>query len=327
MNFLVAITKPIKRVLGKFCSLFPFSVAELLVVLAILGILFIIVWIIIRLVRCEKKVHLVYQILLTFIASALSLWLALSIMLGATYYSDSFQDQSGIYAEASSVEDLYKTAKYFAEQASTAAAKLPRDGSGQLDISLDEIFNASSEVYSQAELQFPFLSMQELVPKRVFFSKVMSYFNYTGFYFPFTGEANINVDAPICLIPSTIAHELAHQRGIASEQEANFVAILASTTSGNEIYEYSGWLLGYIHLINALYKQDYDLFLEVYQLVSEPMLADLRANNAYWEQYETSAAEVSSQVYDTMLKSYGQSLGVQSYGAVVDLLIAYYLPC
>ena len=49
MNFLVAITKPIKRVLGKFCSLFPFSVAELLVVLAILGILFIIVWIIIRL--------------------------------------------------------------------------------------------------------------------------------------------------------------------------------------------------------------------------------------------------------------------------------------
>ena len=37
------------------------------------------------------------------------------------------------------------------------------------------------------------------------------------------------MDAPACLIPSTIAHELSHQRGIASEQECNFLAVLAST--------------------------------------------------------------------------------------------------
>ena len=34
--------------------------------------------------------------------------------------------------------------------------------------------------------------------------------------------------------------------------------------------------------------------------------------------------QVSEKVYDTMLKSYGQELGVRSYGAVVDLLIAWY---
>ena len=79
----------------------------------------------------------------------------------------------------------------------------------------------------------------------------MSAMNFTGVYFAFTGESNINVDAPACLIPSTIAHELSHQRGIASEQECNFLAVLASTTSGDPVYEYSGWLMGYIHLGNA----------------------------------------------------------------------------
>ena len=51
----------------------------------------------------------------------------------------------------------------------------------------------------------------------------------------------MNVDAPACLLPATVAHELAHQRSIASEQECNFLAVLASTTSGNPVYAYSGY--------------------------------------------------------------------------------------
>ena len=47
---------------------------------------------------------------------------------------------------------------------------------------------------------------------------------------------------------ATVAHELAHQRGIASEQECNFLGVLASTTSGNPAYVYAGWLSGYIYL-------------------------------------------------------------------------------
>ena len=66
----------------------------------------------------------------------------------------------------------------------------------------------------------------------------------------------MNVDAPSCLLPATIAHEMAHQRMVAAEQEANFVGIAASVTSGDPVYVYSGYLMGLIQLCNALYPVD-----------------------------------------------------------------------
>ena len=40
--------------------------------------------------------------------------------------------------------------------------------------------------------------------------------------------------------------------------------------------------------------------------------------------FEGMTATVSNAIYDNALKSYGQSDGIQSYGTVVDLLVAYY---
>lgn len=87
------------------------------------------------------------------------------------------------------------------------------------------------EVFDGIYEEFPCLVMEDHVPKGVRFSTALSAMDFTGFYFPFTGEANLNIDSPACYLPSTIAHEMAHQRGIASEQECNFIAIAASTTA------------------------------------------------------------------------------------------------
>ena len=48
-------------------------------------------------------------------------------------------------------------------------------------------------------------------------------FGLLGFYFPFTGEASLTIDAPGQQVPHAAAHEMAHQRGIAREDEANFM--------------------------------------------------------------------------------------------------------
>ena len=156
------------------------------------------------------------------------------------------------------------------------------------------------------------------------FSRLFSAMGFTGFYTPFTGESNLNVDSPVCFLPANIAHELAHQRGIASEQECNFLAIFAATSCDDPNYRYSGCLMAYIHLGNALYQADRDRWQAVYDSLPEGVLADLRYHSAYWDSFEGPTAVVSEKIYDSTLKNYGQEDGIRSYGAVVDLLVAYY---
>ena len=48
------------------------------------------------------------------------------------------------------------------------------------------------------------------------------------------------------------------------------------------------------------------------------------ATNGTWAQYKGLTATVTQSLNDKMIKSYGDELGTQSYGAVVDLLVNYY---
>ena len=212
----------------------------------------------------------------------------------------------------------------FSQRLGETAERVARDGDGLFAVPREEIFAASSGVYENIAREFPFLARTDRTPKKMFFSRLFSAMNFTGFYSPYTGESSLNVDSPACLLPANIAHELAHQRGIASEQECNFLAIAAATASDDPVYQYSGYLVGYIQLSNALYRADRARWEAVYATLPETVQADLRYHSAYWEQFDGLTAKVSTKIYDTALRSYGQTAGIQSYGTVVDLLVAYY---
>ena len=257
--------------------------------------------------------------------AALAIYLGFCWLWGVSYYVDGFQEKSGVYAQPVSMEDLTAVTEYFARGLRETADSVPRDENGLFAIPREEILQNSVHAYDAVERDFPFLAFDDTPPKAVHFSRIMSLLDFTGVYCPYTGESNVNVDSPACLLPATAAHELAHQRGIASEQECNFLAILASTTCGDAVYAYSGWLSGYIYLGNALYRVDPEAYWAIRDALPETVQADLRYQNEYWDQFEDKAAQkVSNRVYDSFLKGYGQELGLQSYGTVVDLLVTYY---
>lgn len=318
------LVRPCHRAMSRLCGHLRFSAAEALIALGIVLALVYIIFTIVQLIRTPERGRRIYRFCLTCLCAFALIYGGFCLLWGVYYYSADFEDQSGIRGAPASVEQLTAVTRYFTDLVNQYDAQIARDADGAFAEDLDGVFARSPELYAAVETSVPCLSGDALEAKRVYFSRVMSYINFTGFFFPFTGEANINVDAPACLVPSTIAHELAHQRGVAEEDEANFVAVLASLESGDAVFCYSSCLLAYIHLSNALYTADYDAWLENYARLAEGPRRDLAENNAYWKQFETPVSEVSEQVYTGFLQSYGQTLGLKTYGKCVDLLIAYY---
>lgn len=314
------------RALGRVCYRVPFSVAEVLCVLLVVFALGYLVWSIAAVTRATgRRGHRAYSAVLGAVCLGLTVYVGFCYLWGVHYYTADFQERSGIYAQPVALEDLEAVTAYFADRLSETADRVERDENGLFAVSRQEILEDSVHAYDAVEEQFPFLAFDDPGVKGVRFSRIMSALDFTGVYCPFTGESNVNIDSPACLLAATAAHELAHQRSIASEQECNFLAILASTTCGNDVYAYSGWLLGYIHLGNALYKAGPEAYAAVLATLPETVRTDLRDNNAYWAQFQDGAArKASNKVYEGFLKSYGEERGLQSYGTVVDMLVVYY---
>ena len=324
-NAVSGVTQALKDGYAGLWYLFPFSVVEWFYVAFILGMG---VWLAVLFHRLRtwkgRRADGAYGCLVGMACLGLTALGLYCLLWGVNYYADGFQEKSGIYARPVSAEELDRVTGLFVQGLRDTADQVERDGEGLFAVPRDDIFDGSTSVYDNLSREFPFLERRDRVPKRMVFSRLFSAMNFTGFYSPYTGESSLNVDSPACLLPANIAHELAHQRGIASEQECNFLAIAASLACGDPVYRYSGALMGYIHLGNALYRADRERWEKLRSELPKEVLADLRYHSAYWSQFEGLTATVSKSIYDTALRSYGQSDGIQSYGTVVDLLIAYY---
>jgi len=326
MNALCSrIVLPYEQWLGHLCGLTDISVAEVLILTASCAAFFYLTWVLRRLITGPNRGEVFYRFLLIVACGGLTIWALFCLLWGTFYNTDSFQERSSLTARGGTVEELAELTTYFAAELSNCADEVQRNDMGLYDEPRDAIFAAAPEAYSMLYGEFPFLDTPQSPPKAFAASRALSAINFTGFYFPLTGETNLNVDAPSALLAGTICHELAHQRGIASEQECNFLGILAATRSDSAACRYSGYLMGYIYLGNALSRTDHEAWKTVWDSLPETVIADLRANNAYWAQFEKPVKQVAQRVYNGFLIANGDPNGIRSYGMVVDLLLGYYM--
>ncbi len=316
--------QPYHQFMAKLCAKTEYSVAEIIILLAAVGVIAYLIYSIICLVKNKERLKRLYKLIVPLISFGLLVYAAFCMFWGVYYYADDFITQSGLKAEKISVSQLEAVTEYFAEIANEYSGKVNRDQNGLYRPDKKQIVDKSPELYENAEKDFPCLKGAALKPKLFKLSKILSYTDFTGFFFPFTGEANINNDFPPSLFASTVAHELAHQRGIAKEQEANFAAVLVSMESDDPDFIYSAALLAYTHLGNALSKADYEAWHRIYSSLSDNVLRDFAENRIYWKQFEGPAQTTMNKVYGGFLDSFDQKLKLKSYGACVDLLVNYY---
>ena len=325
MNWLCGrVILPLEQALGRLCSVTSVSVAEVLILSGIFAAVFYLAWQVRCLIARPQKGQRAVRMALTVLCAGLSIYAGFCLLWGVFYGADSFQDKSGLTARGGTVAELTALTERFAREVSAAGDQVQRDENGCFAVPRSEIFAEAMSAYDGVVQVFDCLKKPAVMPKAFVSSRGMSYLDFSGFYFPFTGEANLNDESPAAYLPANICHEMAHQQGIATEKECNFVAIMAATSADSAAYRYAGYLMGYVHLANALYRVDQAAWQTIRDSLPDTVRADLRQNSAYWAQFDGLVNTAATKVYDGFLKSNGLTDGVQNYGTVVDLLLAYY---
>ena len=160
-------------------------------------------------------------------------------------------------------------------------------------------------------------------PKGSWASIVLDYGQTSGFYFPWTGEANYNRGTPDVSTPQVIAHEMSHQRGFAREDEANFAGYLAASLSDESYPRYSAYVFAQRQLLSALSGYDTDHARELVRQRLPGVQRDIRAANAYWQQFEGHASRTTRSMNNAYLRTNRVPGGILSYNRSVELLIGY----
>lgn len=255
------------------------------------------------------------------------LYILFMTLWGFNYHRQSIAVTMGFEVRPYAKEELYALTESLIKQANALRVHQMEDDQGVMTITgtYKEIFARAYKGYDVLGEQVKSLSGLYGKPKPVLASEAMLYTGITGVYFPFTAEANVNVLIPDLLLPATTLHEMAHQRGIAPEDEANFIAYLAAMAHPDRDFKYSGTVMALIYSMNALYRQDADLAMTLRDTYSEGLSRDIISYSRFWDAYEGQATETADRVNDTYLKANRQEEGVRSYGLMVDLLIGYYI--
>lgn len=140
----------------------------------------------------------------------------------------------------------------------------------------------------------------------------------TGIAFAPTGEANINPLITAGEYPFTMAHEIAHTKGIIREEDANLVAAYICLTSSDPYLRYSGyvWTISSLaYLVKCTNNpEDYKAFQTGF---SENCVKDSQARYQYWTNHDMFS-KFSNWLNDIYLKIQGNG-GTSSYDDNIDV--------
>ena len=315
--------RSVRRVLSGFSGSFGFSVAELVAAL-VLG--FLLVGVACKLLRSGqgfwKRIlgagWLLARTGLVLVAVYLLLW-------GGNQYRLSLQDRMGWHGVA--VEGYQESLLPLAQ---SVAAALVRDaaevvqggdaGFGVLreDGRLQARYSAELERFSGTLADFG----GERPAVRAFGGPgLWARFGIGGIYVPFTGEPHFLGSGPAVRWPFRALHEIAHQRGYAREDEANFFAWWIGHESLDAHIRYSANLVAWTYLGRALRRVDREEWKRLEQSFPQIVTSHRRALRAFWKSFDGPAKKVGGVTNNVFLKLQGQTHGVRSYDRMLGIML------
>ena len=189
-----------------------------------------------------------------------------------------------------------------------------------------EIDNEIESLYAKhvASLRLPPYPCGWRTTKKTIVEPLMTRMGVVGYFGPFFNEVHVNTYSLPISYPYVLAHEKAHQFGIAHEAECNLFATIICTSSDHPLVRYSGYLETVSYLLRNLRKISPDRYGEIVRQLDPRIMADYKAMQEHWQkEINQTMSTVQEKVYNTYLKTNNQPSGILSYSEMTGLLVAW----
>jgi hypothetical protein len=301
----------------------PFSIGDIVYVAAFV-FLVIKTWKFLKLLAKGKaKEHLSWILFRKYLKIVFGIYIIFNICWGLNYNRAGIASQLDIEYQTYSSEEVYALALVLQKKVNLYAASYDSLKRTEFDKNNKLLFALGIESYKKAENEYPYLLYRNPSIKPSLYTAVGHYFGFTGYYNPFTGEAQLKTSVPAFVKPFILCHEMAHQLGYGKENEANLVAFLAARASAENEFRYSAYYDVFAYTIRELAKLDREKFLALRENMHERFKIDYRNYLQYLYNNRNMVEPFVSDFYDSYLRLNNQPKGTATYNEVVGWLIAY----
>ncbi len=244
---------------------------------------------------------------------------------GFNYFREPLAKNLGFSQSKYTTEELTDVSKNIIQRLNETQLFITNNDSVKVNnpYSQKEMYQKALSGYTNLATTYPQFEYQYTSVKSSLMSLLQTYNGTSGYFNPFTGEAQVNDRIPINGYPTTVCHEMAHQLGIAAENEANFVGYLAALSNEDVYFKYAAYRMAFSYLISEIRKRDKIMFNTLINSVNKGILLDFKESSEFWDQYQNPIEPLIKRGYNSYLKANNQANGIKSYNYVVDLIISY----
>ncbi len=311
----------------------PFSIGDIFYLGLIIFCVFKLIRVVVLIIKTQEKKKLVLKFLIKVLNFIVILCLCFKLFWGLNYNRSGISKQFNLKESTYCKEQLLVLINDLIIEANFYRSQIPDTSLPQLK--LTEVLQKTKIQFKVLSKQYPFLAVKNHSIKSSLFSATGNYLGFIGYYNPFTGEAQIRNDIPSILFPFTASHEVAHQLGYASEDEANFIAYLIAINSKDVFFKYCMCLeiLDYAFYDLILkYYEDFEpekikyKFFELFDCLDKQVKTDRKNIKYFFKKNRKNFSNISSIIYDKYLRINNQESGIHSYNKVLSLIIFYRYP-
>ena len=252
---------------------------------------------------------------------------------GLNYHAGPLADDMRLPVTEYTMEELEEATVWYRDLANELAPQMSRDAQGNV------LFGSFAELSEQAGEGFKVLTYERSISvfagdttsvKELGWADMYTSMGIMGITMPLTGEVAVNPQIPAIALPYTMCHELAHRMCIAKEQDANFSAFLACQMNSSKEFRYSAYFSAYRYCYDVLASMDQPEAAVAAARIAAGVGPELRQDLLNYEAFfsdrmDDGMARFATKANDFYLKVSGDEHGVDSYGSVVDLLVAWHI--